>query len=110
MTQLSGTELHVLLLFAAHFVGDFAFQSAWMAMEKRKNLEVLAYHVFTYSTPFVVLAVFPDVSVTLMGLVLNAVLHFIVDYCKGREWVKTIWQDQMLHAFCIGLLFLAGLL
>ncbi len=97
------------LLLAAHFLGDFAFQSAWMAAEKTKSNEVLVYHVCTYSAPFFALAAVPGMHITLEGFLLNAIAHAAIDYCKGHEIVvKTIWQDQLLHLATILTLFAIG--
>ena len=92
---------YLFALVACHNIGDFAFQSAWMAMEKGKNLEVLAYHVLTQATPFFVLAMVPGAHATAVGLVLHMALHATVDYLKGRGIIKTIWQDQLCHYVCM---------
>lgn len=105
---ISGLPLQLALLCAAHFIGDFAFQSAWMAAEKAKSLEVLFYHVATYSGAFVALALIPGTHVTMVGLAANFCFHFAIDYAKGRGWVKTIWQDQSLHLASLGLLVALG--
>src|SRR5438045_9779556 len=42
----------MLIWFACHFVGDFAFQSTWMTMEKGKSWEVNFYHCATYTAVF----------------------------------------------------------
>lgn len=36
----------------AHFVGDFLFQSDWMATNKSKHWDVLAIHVCAYTVAF----------------------------------------------------------
>ncbi|MEK7458792.1 MAG: DUF3307 domain-containing protein [Patescibacteria group bacterium] len=91
---------YVAALIMCHVVGDFAFQSAWMAMEKAKSKEVLVYHVVTQASPFVLLSFVPGTHVTPQGLVLHMLLHAVVDYLKGRGVIKTIWQDQLCHAVC----------
>ena len=55
---------YVAALIMCHVVGDFAFQSAWMAMEKAKSKEVLVYHVVTQASPFVLLSFVPGTHVT----------------------------------------------
>jgi len=39
----------LLIWLACHFVGDFAFQSTWMSVEKGKSWEVNFYHCATYT-------------------------------------------------------------
>src|SRR5579883_1152325 len=55
--SLSNIALTTLLIWlACHFVGDFAFQSAWMTIEKGKSWEVNFYHGATYTAPFLLFA------------------------------------------------------
>ncbi len=82
---------------ACHFVGDFAFQSAWMSMEKGKSWEVNFYHCATYTATFV-LFVHPSINAILFLLV----THFIVDTLKARyKVIGPIWLDQLLHLLTI---------
>lgn len=92
---------YLAVLFACHNIGDFAFQSQWMAMEKAKDKEVLCYHVITQLSPFILLSLVPSMHITPQGLVLHAVLHGITDYLKGRGFIKKIWQDQLIHYVCM---------
>jgi membrane glycosyltransferase len=87
---------------ACHFVGDFAFQSTWMSMEKGKSWEVNFYHCATYTATFV-LFVHPSILATILLLA----THFVVDALKARYHIITsIWADQLLHLFTIVLLLL----
>jgi hypothetical protein len=87
-------SLPILLLWCAcHFIGDFAFQSSWMSMEKGKSWEVNGYHCATYTAVFVLLAH----SSPLASLILFAT-HFFVDPLKARyKLIGPIWLDQLLH-------------
>lgn len=108
MTQLA-TWQYLAVLFACHNIGDFAFQSKWMAAVKANNKEVLGYHVITQLSPFILLSLVPGMHITPQGLVLHAVLHAITDYCKGNCYVMKngekkymeIWQDQLIHYTCM---------
>lgn len=88
----------LLLLVALHFIGDFAFQSAWMAMEKGKDWQVLTYHVCTYTAPFALLLEVPGSEATVAGVVFIFITHFVEDAAKGRYGlIKSIWLDQAIH-------------
>ncbi|GAC1380957.1 MAG: hypothetical protein NVS4B7_19750 [Ktedonobacteraceae bacterium] len=90
----------LLIWFACHFVGDFAFQSTWMSVEKGKSWEVNFYHCATYTAVFILLA-HPTVLATtvLFGT------HFIVDPLKARyKVIGPIWVDQLLHILTIVLI------
>jgi Protein of unknown function (DUF3307) len=87
---------------ACHFVGDFAFQSTWMSMEKGKSWEVNFYHCATYTATFV-LFVHPSIQATILLLG----THFVVDALKARyHLIGPIWLDQLLHLLTIVLILL----
>lgn len=101
---------YLAVLFACHNIGDFAFQSQWMAATKATSKEVLGYHVITQLSPFILLSLVPGFHITPQGLVLHAVLHAITDYIKGHWLVMEdgeevpriqIWQDQLIHYACM---------
>ncbi len=96
-----GVSVSTLLLWlACHFVGDFAFQSTWMSMEKGKSWEVNFYHCATYTATFVLFA-----HPSLVATVLILVTHYIVDTLKARyKVIGPIWLDQLLHALTIMLI------
>ncbi len=83
---------------ACHFVGDFAFQSTWMSMEKGKSWEVNFYHCATYTAPFVL---FVHPALYVVAFILGT--HYVVDTLKARyKVIGSIWLDQLLHALSIG--------
>ena len=101
MPVIIGIPLQVLLIWlACHFVGDFAFQSAWMSMEKGKSWEVNFYHCVTYTAVFVL---FAHPSPLAVALLLG--IHFVVDPLKARyKLIGPIWVDQFLHLLTIVLI------
>jgi hypothetical protein len=92
--------MNIWLAIAAHFIGDYPCQSIWMCTEKGKSWEVNFYHAAVYASVFLVLG-----CAWWQFLVLLAT-HFMIDPLKAR-WgmVKTIWQDQLLHAVVVAVLF-----
>jgi len=101
MPVILGIPLEVLLIWlACHVVGDFAFQSAWMSMEKGKSWEVNFYHAATYTAVFVLFAhTTPLATAVLFGT------HVIVDPLKARyKLIGPIWLDQLLHVITIVLI------
>ena len=90
----------LLILLACHFVGDFAFQSTWMSIEKGKSWEVNFYHAATYTAVFVL---FAHSSVLATAVLFGA--HVIVDPLKARyRLIGPIWLDQLLHIVTIVLI------
>lgn len=105
--------LFAFLVYAsAHFLGDFAFQSVWMIMEKAKDWEVLLYHVCTYTATVVIVGLpAPQVThVSLGGIVVVFVSHYFIDtFVKGWWGVTTkIWIDQLCHLGVLAVLVWAG--
>src|SRR5438132_10601154 len=87
----------LLIWLACHFVGDFAFQSAWMTIEKGKSWEINFYHAATYTAVFVL---FAHSSVLATAALFGA--HVVVDPLKARyKVIGPIWVDQLLHVLTI---------
>ena len=97
----------LLLWSAVHFFGDFAFQSAWMAMMKSPLAnngddvhpnEVLLYHCLTYTATFVIATKAFAVSANPLAFLVIFLAHAVVDWHKARKrLITTIWLDQTLH-------------
>jgi hypothetical protein len=96
--------MHQLLLaLAAHFIGDFPFQSEFLAMGKGKSWELNFYHAAIYTATFLLLPV--GLSPLSLGIIL--VTHNFIDPMKARYgFVKKIWQDQLLHLAVIAFVLL----
>ena len=87
---------------ACHFIGDFAFQSTWMSIEKGKCWDVLFYHCATYTAVSVIFA-----HSTPMATAILVGSHFVVDALKARyKVIGPIWLDQLLHIVTIVLILL----
>lgn len=92
-----GFTMKCLLLITCHHIGDFAFQSPWMVMEKGKDWEVMAYHALMYTVMFVPLA-FVDPQMNLAAILIIFGSHFTIDPCKARwKFIPSIWIDQLFH-------------
>lgn len=94
-------SIQVLLVWlACHFVGDFAFQSTWMSVEKGKSWDVNFYHCATYTGTFVLFA-----HPSLIAIALLLVTHYVIDTLKARyKVIGPIWVDQLLHIITIVLI------
>ena len=85
---------------ACHFVGDFAFQSTWMSVEKGKSWDVNFYHCATYIGTFILFA-----HPSLLAIALLLVTHYVIDTLKARyKVIGPIWVDQSLHLITIALI------
>ena len=121
----NGTLALADILAIFHFVGDFVFQSHWMASNKSKNNAALVLHVGIWTgcigiPAFLALILgIINVNAVLLYIAINFVSHLIIDYISSRItsrlWAKQSWHnffvaigfDQLLHF--IFLLFSAAL-
>ena len=99
------------LLLFAHWIGDFVFQTTWMATGKSRRLDALIVHVLTYSIVLAGAAVllFGQTELAATFVACNAGLHFITDFCTSkvssalharqnmRGFFVVLGLDQFLH-------------
>jgi hypothetical protein len=90
----------VLTLWMGHFLGDYAFQSDRMAVEKCPGCDQtlpwywwLGSHAAIHG--FLVTLI---TGVPLLGLA-EWVVHSLIDFCKCRR-IYGLATDQCLHLFC----------
>jgi hypothetical protein len=94
-----------LLLIAAHFLGDFPFQSEWMIKNKGISWEINAYHSLTYTATMYVVTFLGKLTLPIWFFGAIALSHFLIDPLKARyNVIKSIWLDQALHIAVIYLL------
>jgi hypothetical protein len=107
---------YLLLLFLAHWVGDFLLQSNAMASQKSKSIKWLTVHVAVYTATLGLFSILVIDSQVLGGFILvNAGLHWITDFFTSklayryRERPKTFYAilglDQLIHYSCLAITF-----
>ena len=94
-----------ILIIWAHFIADFVSQSDEVAINKSKDINCLVWHCSIYG---IVMLIFGA-----KFALINAVLHFFVDYVTSRItsylWMKeqrhwffvTVGFDQAIHLTCL---------
>lgn len=83
----------ILLLIWLHFIGDFLFQSNWMALNKSNNIIALSYHCAFYAIPFMV--------ISLEYALLMGMLHFPVDFITSKI-TSRYYKNQRIFFLVIG--------
>jgi len=89
------SQFDVLLI--AHFIGDFLFQTSWMAQYKATRWLPLFTHVFIYTS---IVALFGWLSggLSIEGIALIFIAHLILDRKKFVTfWVQKIQQVKGPH-------------
>lgn len=95
----------IILILWLHFVGDFLFQTDWMAQNKSKSNKALAVHVFVYHLAFY----FFGWKFAIANMVLHAVVDFVTSRITSRLWQQkkvrgffvVIGLDQYIHSVCL---------
>ncbi len=108
--------LVLIYIFFAHYVGDFIFQTTWMATTKSKSLKALFLHLATYNAVLLVFGFifcwFTEVDIQLMAqyVLLNVALHLATDFVTSKcsSWafenkkIELFWSmiglDQFIHS------------
>lgn len=98
-----------LSLAACHMLGDFVFQTDWMAARKLTNWKVRAIHVLVYSATFLpVLLFYYNAWAALLFFLALILTHFVLDsrrWVSGEKWPpKPIIVDQTLHLVVLAIL------
>jgi hypothetical protein len=105
---------HLLVLFLAHWVGDFLLQTSEMALNKSRSLKWLTLHVAIYSLVLLLFsALILDWRMIGWFILTNAILHWITDFFTSKLAVKfhnqpkifypIIGFDQLIHYSCLTL-------
>jgi hypothetical protein len=96
----------ILYLLAFHFIGDFAFQSEWLGLNKGRSYELMFYHCCIYTlTIYLGIDMYSyihnytiELNTLLYLLIIIFSTHFIIDNMKARfKTINRIWIDQLFH-------------
>jgi hypothetical protein len=97
----------------AHLIGDYIFQSHWMAQNKTKSTLPAVIHAMAYTTPFTFITANP------IALALIMLSHFVIDrwrlsrfvvWAKNGPWLPltpTGYQDDVPAWLSVWLLIIA---
>jgi hypothetical protein len=89
------------LLLAGHALGDYAFQSRFLATAKNRHTEIGREHWVAALPAHAIIhgvLVFVVTRSVALGLA-ETIAHGIIDWCKNEGWFG-IRVDQGLHVFC----------
>lgn len=87
--------LTTMALMPFHFVGDWALQSTYVAMNKATNWKLRAWHVFIYTCIIALGFLTLDLPVTMLILLGIYIPHYLIDsYKPVKWWVYNIQLDN----------------
>lgn len=83
------------VLVIGHLIGDFLFQTNWIAKYKATRWFTLIVHVFIYTTVITILDWLTFHSLSILGILLLFVTHLIIDRQTAvRWWMKYIMRTD----------------
>lgn len=88
----------LIFILILHWLGDFVFQTHWMASNKSKSLKALSLHILTY-TGVLSLGIF-DSQAFLYFALLNGAIHFIIDFFTSKLSSK-LYSEHKIHNFFV---------
>lgn len=95
---------YLLFIIIGHMVGDYLFQSDYLANNKGKDNYLLLAHSVLYSFGIMVVAYIMKIELSVIQLLILAIVHFPVDYVKARgitpKYMGSDYAlifDQLIH-------------
>ncbi|MBM7579253.1 DUF3307 domain-containing protein [Jeotgalibacillus terrae] len=104
-------------LFLSHLVGDYLFQTSWMAAHKKHDWAALLVHCSVYTLTVTAVAFFTFGGLSVIAVVFVFATHVIIDkYFIVQWWIKhvmkppqsetkwlTIIADQTFHLIVLAI-------
>ncbi|WP_096203085.1 DUF3307 domain-containing protein [Bacillus sp. FJAT-45350] len=92
-------------LFIAHLIGDYLFQTSWMAMNKAKHWGALITHSFVYTLIVSVVAYIGFGGLSIWAILFIFLSHVFLDRRTFVQWwVSTIMQAKGKESFWLGII------
>lgn len=92
--------VNIVKIIMCHAIGDYLFQSSYLADNKGKNWYLLIIHCILYCVPFAFCFGIDARLIILFGA------HVIIDALKARYKKIDLLQDQILHYAIAGCFYL----
>jgi Protein of unknown function (DUF3307) len=89
--------LILIYIFFLHWVGDFLFQTNWMATNKSHNFIALITHVSIYT---LTLTLGTIIVFNFKFLLINFIAHGLTDFLTSKVTSK-LWQRNDIHNFFV---------
>lgn len=82
-------------LFVAHLIGDYLFQTNWMAANKTKDWRALLVHSVVYTAILSIVAYLTFGGLSIWGIMILLITHIILDQRSFTIWwVETIMKTN----------------
>ena len=97
----------ILILIFAHLIGDYVFQSNFIANFKSKNNFILFVHSGLW-TGSICVGLFLIGRYSLWKVAFLLIGHFVIDYWKGHKYLSSysdLYIDQIIHMIQLGIVY-----
>jgi len=90
----------IILVLISHYIGDFVFQTEWMAKNKGESMAAMSAHVVCYGATLTVFAslISLNPNFIISYIVLNTVLHLLID-CVSSSFTPELWEKKDYRNF-----------
>ncbi len=103
----------IIFLVIAHCVGDYLFQSSYLALNKGKDKYLLFVHSILYAFGVILTAYIFTIEITILQILGLFITHMIIDYSRTNNTVveilgekRVLVVDQIAHYLILFLVFL----
>ncbi|MFD2445148.1 DUF3307 domain-containing protein [Bacillus sp. CGMCC 1.16607] len=93
------------VLILGHFIGDYLFQTSWMAMNKAKKWDALLVHSFVYTLCVSIVAWIGFGGLSIWAILLIFLSHIFLDRRTFVSWwLKTVMKTDEKSAAWLGIM------
>ena len=103
----------IIFIIIGHCVGDYLFQSSYLALNKGKDKYLLFVHSILYAFGVILTAYIFTIEITILQILALFITHMIIDYSRTNNTVveilgekRVIIVDKIVHYLILFLVFL----
>ena len=103
----------IIFIIIGHCVGDYLFQSSYLALNKGKDKYLLFVHSILYAFGVILTAYIFTIEITILQILALFITHMIIDYLRTNNTVveilgekRVLVVDQIVHYLILFLVFL----
>ena len=103
----------IIFIIIGHCVGDYLFQSSYLALNKGKDKYLLFVHSILYAFGVILTAYIFTIEISILQILALFITHMIIDYSRTNNTVveilgekRVLVVDQIVHYLILFLVFL----
>ena len=103
----------IIFIIIGHCVGDYLFQSSYLALNKGKDKYLLFVHSVLYAFGVILTAYIFTIEISVLQILALFITHMIIDYTRTNNVIIVVLGekgvlivDQIMHYLILFLVFL----